>query len=390
MKLSLFTPTHKPKHLSDTFESIQRQRFENWEWVIAINGGAQAQDVAFEIINDERVRVVQAPNTDKIGHLKNFAAKQCSGDVFIEMDHDDMLVPGALNHVANAAEANPTAFLYSDAAVFEGDGDKSWAYSEKWGWEHSKLTVYGKDFKVTKAFEVTPRSLCEVYVAPDHVRAWTRKAYEKLGGHDVLLPVCDDHDLVCRSYVAGIPFVHIGGCQYLYRWHPANTIKDRQTDIKKYNDLNRRKYLQPMIAEWCKRKGYRQTDLLDMTDTENLGHIQSIEKLQYLNYQEQVNFFNAAYEALVPGGYLTVDVPSPNSKYADQDARTVTRFNDNSFRYYTDKRLSEKYDNVKCRFQLVDLYEHFPSKMHEDLGMKVLRAELCALKGQRQPGPVYI
>lgn len=390
MKLSLFTPTHKPTHLRDTFDSIQRQNYQNWEWVIAVNGGAKPTDIPTDIRSDGRVRVFKAPVTDKIGHLKNFTAGRCTGDVLIEMDHDDMLVPGALRKIAEAAEGLPLAFLYSDAAVFEDGSHKTWGYSPNWGWEHDTLRVYGQNFTITKTFDITPRSLCEVYVAPDHVRAWTRKAYEQLGGHDVLMSVCDDHDLLCRTYLAGIPFVHVGGCQYLYRWHPANTIKSRQAAIKKQNDANRKKYMQPMIAEWLRRKGYRSTNLLDMTDTENLGHIHSTERLQFLDAKEQVVFFNSAFEALLPGGYLTIDVPSPNSKYADQDARTVTRFNDNSFRYYTDKRLAHHYGNIRCRFQLVDLYEHYPSDMHKDLDMKVLRAEMCVLKGQRHPGPVYI
>lgn len=37
------------------------------------------------------------------------------------------------------------------------------------------------------------------------------------GGHDASLPVTDDHDLLCRTYLAGVKFVHPPRCLYFYR-----------------------------------------------------------------------------------------------------------------------------------------------------------------------------
>lgn len=60
--------------------------------------------------------------------------------------------------------------------------------------------------------------MCQILYAPDHFRAWTRKAYEAVGGHDATLPVCDDHDLLCRTYInTSIDFIRIPEALYYYR-----------------------------------------------------------------------------------------------------------------------------------------------------------------------------
>ena len=148
-----------------------------------------------------------------------------------------------------------------------------------------------------------------------------------------------------------------------------------------------------MIEEWCNRNEHARltlTGLKDLKSLQGVGHVYLKQFLQRVNANQQVDTFNSVFRALVPGGYLTVDVPGPNGKYADQDPRNVQRFNDNSFRYYTDRFLAQTNGQINCRFQLIDVREYYPDEEHEKRDMKVLRAELVALKGQRHPGKQLI
>ncbi len=38
---------------------------------------------------------------------------------------------------------------------------------------------------------------------PNHVRAWRRDAYRRIGGHDAALPVADDYELLVRTFLHG-------------------------------------------------------------------------------------------------------------------------------------------------------------------------------------------
>jgi glycosyltransferase involved in cell wall biosynthesis len=399
--LSLFTPTNNPKFLMEAYESLLVQDYANWEWVLIPNGSAIGR-LPRPITNDERVRVGEDPQTENIGGLKLRACNACRGDAFIEFDHDDLLVPGTLKKIAQAIEGG-AGFVYSDVAVFNDGSLKSWAYHPSHGWESYDIRVYNKPFKATRCFDITPRSLCEVYYAPDHIRAWERKTYYEAGGHDPELGVGDDHDLVCRTYLTGAPFKHIGDCGYLYRYHQSNTVKLRNTKIQEQQRANRQKYSSQLTAEWCRRHGHQQVEMLRVWkdgkwkpgeplpfEDNGVGRLVASDMLQFLRPQDQVPFMNEAHRVLMPGGWLHITVPSVNGLYADQDPRHLTRFNNNTWLYYTDRRFAQNNSKITCRFQLVQTYEGYPDENFKQFGMLVHFADLCALKGQRQPGKCLI
>jgi len=399
--LSLFTPTHDPKHLEEAYDSLLVQDYEDWEWVLVPNGGMK-QPVPARVTQDPRVRLVADPKTDKIGALKKHACDRCQGDAFIEFDHDDLLVPGTLAKIAKEIEGG-AGFVYSDAAVFNDGSLKSWSYSPTHGWESYDLRVYEKPFRATKCFELTPRSLCEVYYAPDHVRVWSREAYEKTGGHNPDMGVADDHDLVCRTYLAGFAFAHIGCCGYLYRYHQNNTVKARSDDIARLQNANRQRYMAPLAEEWSRRQGLKVIELHELfrlgkwapdkpipCGDGEAGQVVAWDVLQFFPPGLQVAVFNEVYRVLAPAGIMNLAVPSSNGRYQDQDPRHRTRFNENSFLYYTVKDFARANPEVACKFQLVQVYDGFPSEEYKKHDMRVLFADLCALKGQRQPGRVHI
>ena len=101
MKISLITPTHDFKYLNDLYDSIVEQTYSNWEWILYINGKGIHQKIPSIISNDPRVKViVDKSNNHNIGYLKNRAFHAGTGDVLVEMDHDDLLVNTCLEKVA--------------------------------------------------------------------------------------------------------------------------------------------------------------------------------------------------------------------------------------------------------------------------------------------------
>ena len=415
MLLSLITPTHNPKYLGEAYTSLKYQQGVNWEWVIAPNGEVKPDDIPSDIRQDNRVRIVTGgENLHNIGALKKFTCDNAHGDVFVEFDHDDMLMPGdSLEAVAKCAR-NGAGFIYSDDAVFRQSSAnrKNWGprgkfseftYSTMHGWESYPIKVFGRQLLASRCFEISPRALCQIYYCPDHLRAWTRKAYYDAGGHNPQLSVCDDHELMIKTYLTGSKFMHTGGCHYLYRMFDSNTVQMRNQLIQKSTAELKQKYLGELVSAWLKHNTYKEFNFssidddtpLDVTLEKGLGsgsygHIIADSELQKMTGAQVRKFMHAAYTALVPGGYLTIVVPDALSGAGYMDPEWNTHFSKESMLPYI-RRSSAKFNGkISCRFQQVDVSEVYPSDYHRDRGLKFLKFTLCALHGQRQPSVQYI
>ena len=389
---SIITPTHNPQFLAETHASLQAQGGVPFEWVIV-----PSPDV-FDLLPDcvradSRVRVVPYRGEPLIGAIKNFAFNLGRGDVLVELDHDDLLVPGALAAIRKQIDKGAD-FVYSDTASFNSDTLQPAVYAPDFGWTSYPMTVYGRTFYAAESFEVNARSLCEIAFAPDHVRCWTKKAYQALGGHDVLMCVGDDHDLLCRTYLAGHKFASTGACHYLYRIHDGNTVKHRHTMIQDQSRFNRDKYLRPLIYQWSTRHGHPgcmihgQSRLNAWCPTsDSFTLVSSAGSLQTLTLDECIQFFNKAHNALVPGGWLIIDVPSSDDEHIWDDPHCKSYHSPSSFDWFTDHEYASLDPSITCRFQAVsvkNVFDQQTKRLH-------VQAELMALKGsQRVPGQCKI
>lgn len=408
MRLSLITPTHKPGYLLEAYRSLKLQTLEDWEWVIVPNGGNVA--IPEVIRQDRRVKIVDGGQLHNIGALKRRACDAATGDAFVEFDHDDLLMPGnSLLRIQQKFQEG-AGFVFSDVAVFkakEGAGVTEYApftFSGQHGWQEYEVSIYGRKLLATRAFDITPRSLAEIYYCPDHVRAWGRKAYYDAGGHNADLSVCDDHELMIKTYLTGARFKHTGGCHYLYRMFDQNTVVLRNKLIQDTTRQLKETHFRSMIDSWVRRTGYPVLDLTELRlegwqverdllkgfGSDQFGHIIADTEIQKFSGMQVREFMNEAYEALVPGGYLTIIVPEVHSGMGYGDVEWQSHFSAVSMYPYTRKQAARNNGNIRCRFQQVNCLEVYPSDWHRDNGFKFLKFELAALKGQRFPGLQHI
>jgi hypothetical protein len=396
MKLSIFTPTNNPSKIHLPYNSILEQKKKNpnlnIEWVIIPNDDAI---IPSKISKEEWVKIFYAPlGMKNVGALKRFACEKATGDAFVELDHDDELLPGSLEeytyHLTNIKTDN--VFLYSDKIVTRHDG-KPHLYGSAYGWEHYDW----KGHRVNKSFLPDARSLSEIYFAPDHIRIWSRRSYELSGGHDANLFVGDDHDLVIRTYLAGSAFIFMEKPTYNYYVHGDNTWLRNNNAVQVQQRANRDKHLHSLVKEWCRRKklksiNYPSQEFNNLIGQENsVGCIKLSNTLGLLSAGEEViDFFNKAYHMLVPGGWLLTDTVSTEGKGAWSNPMNKSFWNELTFRYFTNRDFAKDLPNYKGRFQTVVSHTHFPDKWHEDNKIPYVRVDMCALKGQRAPGWQYI
>lgn len=435
MLLSVFTPTHNPTHLGEVYACLKAQSHGNWEWVVVPNGelaGAIASYLTGLVAGDQRVRIIPAPDECRgVGALKKFACGWCNGDVFVEIDHDDLITEDCLAAVADAVALTPgrTVFVYSEDVTM-GFDHVSHVFDSAYGWRHETYAYRGRDYTVNVQPDLSPRSLCEILYAPDHVRAWTRAAYQLAGEHDPALAVGDDHDLIVRTYLAGAEFVRIPRPLYLHRLNPQTTSQKNLPEIQRQSWATRDKYLHALVKEWCLRSdlpmfdlggahncpdGYNPIDAnLPMTapfrgdvfdvvaslPDNKVGCFRASDFLEHVPIGQVVPLFNLLYRKLVPGGFLLTHTPAVcddegrcgRGAYQDPDHKSF--WSSNNFWYFTDREYA-KYENgaVECRFQTVRVGNHYPSAFHRTHLIPYVYWDGMALKDDDKhyfPGPKKI
>jgi SAM-dependent methyltransferase len=411
MKISLFTPTHKPKWLKEAWDSVAAQADGlDIEWIVVPNGIAKSFGLGLP--SDPRINVIPAPTSVKgVGALKRFACDHAKGDVLVELDHDDMLMPGCLDAIAKGLDGKDKAFFYSSTFETLDDG-RPHLYGANWGWEWG--TCDGGMYNI--AFEPTWRSLCEIFYAPNHVRAWTRKAYADAGKHDPAFAVCDDHDLLIRTYLTGAEFVLDPRPLYHQRAHGSNTQKKENREIQIKQAELRDKNLHELAMEWSRRHGLHMLDLggafdcpdgftpVDIRETENgvqvdlsmsplpfddnsVGFIRACDFLEHIPTGRVIPLMEEIYRVLSPGGLFYSFTPSTDGRGAFQDPTHCSYWNSNCWFYWTRSQQARYVPEITARFQVIGMlnscFGDF-NKLHEIVHTE---ATLAALKDQRQPGP---
>lgn len=241
--VSVFTPTFLTgEKIRRPYASLLSQSYENWEWVIyddSPDGGRTFEEVAILCQGDQRLSAFRGdrPNGG-IGEVKRRSCGLTRGVLLVELDHDDELTPNALRDVVEAHLAFPDAgFFYSDCAEVYESGENV-TYSEGWAFGYGgyrQERFRGHDYQVTNHPEINARTLRHIVGMPNHVRAWTRRAYLAAGGHNPEVHVCDDYELLLRTFLV-TRFVHIqrfGYIQYHNNASSGNTQFARNAEIQR-------------------------------------------------------------------------------------------------------------------------------------------------------------
>ena len=118
MTISVITPLSSAGNpfIGAAYDSLKAQAWRDFEWVVLCNKGGQA---TMAMRADPRVKLFREEH-EGIGRLKRRACELSTGNIIVELDHDDWIWPTALERVAQAVEAGGE-FLYSDfAEVLDG------------------------------------------------------------------------------------------------------------------------------------------------------------------------------------------------------------------------------------------------------------------------------
>ncbi len=453
MKLSVITPTHNVQWLADTWRSLQLQTHTDFEWVVVVNNkdGRQADCAALAVQakiivgDDPRVRIMIDSRPHKgVGFRKRYAFMQGEGEALVELDHDDLLTPDALAEIAAAFNTN-VGFVYSDFADFDdgvqsgqGKPDTYCHPDQRPKWDAVGFKFYFKPldgvrpgvYECVSAFPPNAHTNALIFHAPNHVRAWRRSLYHKLGGHNEDLPLADDHDLVVRTYLTAAMY-HIPKPLYLYRRSATNTFSsaDNTATIERLSYETCARYSEALALHDARRAGLPAFDLGGGFNTpdgwlsvdidasavrtingarvsapvsvqadlrgrwpwpdNSVGAFRAMDFLEHL--PDKMHTMSELYRCLRPGGWLVSSTPSTDGRGAWQDPTHVSFWNQNSFWYWIMREHAQFIRNTDVRFHGLLLYTNEPSDWHKLHKISYVHATLIALKpGYEGPGEKLI
>ena len=419
MKFSIITPEHDPgniPYLLELFDSIVAQTYSDWEWVLFLNNKCTYDHIPANIKNHPKVSLYAMSGDNKnIGHIKNKAFNLGKGDVLVEVDHDDQITPDCLEELYKAFQDPKIGFVYSDDAMLHMK-DEFVPYNPEYGWTHKTFNWKGKDLISMNSFAPSAQALAFIWYAPDHVRAWRKSVYQELGGHNPELSICDDHELMIRTYL-NTEMHHIPKCLYIYRVTGDNTWLERNEEIQTTTVELFHQYGRQLAEHDAEKRGLLKVDIggglnpypgyvtvdtrqtadhvYDLNDgiplpDNSVGVLNASHILEHLH--DKTKIMGEIHRVLAHGGWAFIEIPSTDGRGAFQDPTHVSYWNENSFLYYTDKYLGDFIDNDTIRFQEFRKETYYPNEWMRNLQVLVTTAWLVAAKdgGIRYPHKLRI
>ena len=372
MLVSIYTPSHRPAHLLRAYESLKVQTHKDWEWVIYLNGEGVTktpQDFLDATVLDSRVKVYNGPVTGSCGAAKAATVELCAGEFVVELDHDDELVETCIERII---EANADFFFSENANSY--DEVPEGRYNPLYGWEYSTFNWRGKVLQVPNSPIIAPTNFSLIYFAPNHVRAYRKSYYDKIGGYNKDLPVCDDHDLMVRAYLGGGKIHHCKDVLYVYHFHKENTFVQRNEEVQQNTWRIYHENIWKLIEKWADDNNYPKIDLgagkwgrkgyttYDLEDANICGDLNDTWKLEdnsvailrahdiFEHLRDPIHAMNEAYRVLMPNGLLMLSVPSALGQGGFCDPTHVSYWVERSIRYYTEPSIQQYVKGINCKF----------------------------------------
>ena len=412
-KFSIITPEHDKNnipYLLELYESILKQTYDNWEWVLYVNGNCKVGNIPEEIRKNNKVKIYTGESSENIGFIKNKAFNLGRGDILVEVDHDDLISEDCLEELNKAYQDQEVGFVYSNELMYDMRSHRL-PWNPEYGWTHTIQEFRGDRYFAMDSFPPSSHSMSIIWYAPDHIRTWRKSVYQQVNGHDPNLNICDDHDLIIRTYLVS-KFKFIPKILYYYRFLPnenntqlkrLDSIQEKTFEIfHKYayqiaeHDAEKGNLLKVDISPiYNRRNGYLsiggensdvQCDLNNgiPLDDNSVFVLNASDILQKL--KNPIHIMSEIYRVLCDGGWAFIQVPSTDGRGAFQDPTHITYWNQNSFWYYTRSDKAQFIKNNSIRFQ-----EYRLDTIWWDDNIAITNAWLCAIKSdERRPHPVKI
>ena len=203
-RVSVIVPTYNAPHfLVETVESILAQTYRDFELIVVDDGSGPSTREALEPYMN-RIRYLWRENAGPSA-ARNTGISRARGELVAFCDHDDLWLPGKLQHQVSHIDSHPGAGLYYCDYSHFGDKTDKRPRRQHSGWVFPRLWQ--------KRFLQTLTVVC------------SREVFETAGLFDESLRYCQDYDMWLRLALH-YRFGFTGGVLARYRLHAANLARE--------------------------------------------------------------------------------------------------------------------------------------------------------------------
>ena len=240
-RFSVLTPVYDPAAdvLVECIDSVRDQTFDDWQLVLVDDASPSphvAEILTAAAATDPRITVVHRPTNGGIVAASNDAVDAAVGEIFVLLDHDDLLAPTALERIDEAftpgesddgEEPDDVDYVYTDEDVLHPTGGLVEPFFKPdWSPERFRNQMY----------------TC-------HVSAMRASLVREVGAFRDGFEGSQDWDLVFRVTERARRIVHVP--EVLYHWRIVPTSVLAGEHVKPYAYVSAQK----AIEEHCERVG---------------------------------------------------------------------------------------------------------------------------------------
>ena len=111
-------------YVSEAIESILRQSFTNFEFIIVNDGSTDNSDERIRVYHDKRIRYKKLPKNSGNYPARNIGMKMATGKYICVMDADDISHPDRLRIQFNYLESHPSVAMVGSQALCIDENSK--------------------------------------------------------------------------------------------------------------------------------------------------------------------------------------------------------------------------------------------------------------------------
>ncbi|MGV1006990.1 MAG: glycosyltransferase family 2 protein [Dermatophilaceae bacterium] len=239
---SIVTPVYNTPLdvLEDTIASVETQTFQDWEWLL-VDDNSPDERVRHVLRSaaqrDARLTVIERPDNGHIVKASNDGLAVAQGEFVVLLDHDDLLVPQALQRAADELRsADDIDYLYTDENKLDDSG-RFFDLFEKPVWSPERFSGH-------------------MYTC--HMSVFRRTLLQTVGGFREGYDGSQDYDLVLRVTEKARRIHHIPEVLYHWRAVPGSAATD--ATAKPYAYVAAQKAIQESLV---RRGDSAQVSMLD-------------------------------------------------------------------------------------------------------------------------------
>ena len=118
-QVSVITATFdRVEHLKEAVDSVRRQRAPSWEHLVVDDASTDGTAEWLAEQRDPRLRAITMERHAERCAARNAATEVARGEYVLYLDHDDRLLPGALEHLVDVLTRYPRAVAVAGGVLF--------------------------------------------------------------------------------------------------------------------------------------------------------------------------------------------------------------------------------------------------------------------------------